>query len=204
MVEADERGAGSAGALLAALLAERDMRERAPDRGRGTPPTGPSDLLELAHLFEEAARARFDPGRMPRRRGSPRARSRRSIAASGSSPSSWGAGAAADGPPRRRRTALLLAMLAAYPDRVARRRAPGSAEVVLAGGGSARLAEASVVRDAPFLVAVDAEERRDRRPPGAGPAPAAAGEALRPGRVGGHAGDAPRPLPGRAPLGGGS
>ena len=45
-------------------LAERDVRERAPDRGRGTPPTGPSDLLELAHLVEQAAAARLDPDRV--------------------------------------------------------------------------------------------------------------------------------------------
>jgi ATP-dependent helicase HrpB len=64
--------------------------------------------------------------------------------------------------------ALLLATLAAYPDRVARRRTPGSPEVVLAGGGSARLDEASVVREAPVLVAVDADERRDRAPGAAG------------------------------------
>ncbi|HET9555458.1 MAG TPA: ATP-dependent helicase C-terminal domain-containing protein, partial [Anaeromyxobacteraceae bacterium] len=64
--------------------------------------------------------------------------------------------------------ALLLATVAAYPDRVARRRAPGGDEVVLVGGGSARLDPASVVREAGLLVAVDAEERRgDRRPQGA-------------------------------------
>ena len=55
-----------------------------------------------------------------------------------------------------------MATLAGFPDRVARRRAPGSDEVVLAGGGSARLAPESVVREAPLLVAVDAEERRAR------------------------------------------
>ncbi len=61
-----------------------------------------------------------------------------------------------------------MATLAAYPDRVARRREPGGAEVLLAGGGSARLGEESVVREAPLLVAIDAEERRgDRRAPGA-------------------------------------
>jgi ATP-dependent helicase HrpB len=61
-----------------------------------------------------------------------------------------------------------MATLAAYPDRVARRRAPGSDEIVLTGGGSARLDPACVVREASLLVAVDAEERRgDRRFPGA-------------------------------------
>jgi ATP-dependent RNA helicase HrpB len=51
---------------------------------------------------------------------------------------------------------------------VGRRRAPGSDEIVLAGGGSARLDPSSVVRGARLLVALDAEERRgDRRGPGA-------------------------------------
>jgi ATP-dependent helicase HrpB len=60
--------------------------------------------------------------------------------------------------------AILAATLAAYPDRVARRRAPGSDEVVLVGGGSARLAQECVVRDAPLLVAADAELRKGARP----------------------------------------
>ncbi len=34
--------------------------------GGALPPTGDSDLLELAHLFEESARARFDPDRLRR------------------------------------------------------------------------------------------------------------------------------------------
>jgi ATP-dependent helicase HrpB len=58
--------------------------------------------------------------------------------------------------------ALLAATLAAFPDRVGRRRSPGSNEIVLVGGGSARLAPESVVREAPLVVAVDAEERRAR------------------------------------------
>ena len=178
VVEADDRGAGPAGALLAALLAERDVRERAPDRGRGTPPTGPSDLLELAHLFEQAARSHFDPDRLRSLGLSPGAvhaveRSRRQVAQ-----------ILGRGPSRRQASAedseeaLLLATLAAYPDRVARRRAPGSPEVVLSGGGSARLDEGSVVRDAPLLVAVDADERRDWRGPGPAQASGRGGQVL--------------------------
>ena len=204
VVEADDRGAGPAGALLAALLAERDVRERAPDRGRGTPPTGPSDLLELAHLFEQAARSRFDPDRLRSLGLSPGAvqaveRSRRQVAQLlGRGPSRRPA-AAEDS-----EEALLLATLAAYPDRVARRRAPGSPEVVLSGGGSARLDEGSVVRDAPLLVAVDADERRDRRGPGPAPGLRARRAGARARRLRGHAGDDPGALPGRPSLGGGA
>jgi ATP-dependent helicase HrpB len=56
---------------------------------------------------------------------------------------------------------LLISILAGYPDRVARRRAPESAELLLSGGGAAALAPESVVRKASFLVAVDAGERRE-------------------------------------------
>jgi ATP-dependent helicase HrpB len=186
-VEAADRGAAAGGALLAALLGERDLRERG--AGGKAPPTGPSDLLELASLFEEAARARFDQERCRRLGVSPGAaqavdRARRQIeralrslprnpAASPAAPS-----AASEAQRRGAETssarelateqALLLATLAAYPDRVARRRAAGGDEVVLVGGGSARLDPASVVRQAELLVAVDAEARRgDRRPAGA-------------------------------------
>lgn len=55
--------------------------------------------------------------------------------------------------------ALQLVTLVGYPDRVARRRAPGGDDVVLAGGGSAVLSPTSVVKEAMFLVALDAEER---------------------------------------------
>lgn len=54
--------------------------------------------------------------------------------------------------------ALLLAVLAGFPDRVARRRA--GQQVLLAGGGSAEIEGAAPLYE--FMVAVDAEERRDR------------------------------------------
>jgi len=54
-------------------------------------------------------------------------------------------------------------VLAAFPDRVARRR-QGS-ELQLAAGGPAQLAPASTVTTEEFLVAVEAEDRRDRKAP---------------------------------------
>jgi ATP-dependent helicase HrpB len=180
VVEAEARGQGPAGALLAALLGERDVRERWERDGRAAPPTGPSDLLELASLLEEAARDRFAPDRLRSLglapgpvRGVEQARrqierllrrgagpSRAPVpAAAGTSTGVPGSTAA----PTEAEQALLLATLAAYPDRVARRRAAGSDEVLLCGGGSARLAPGSVVREAPILVAVEAEERRGER-----------------------------------------
>jgi ATP-dependent helicase HrpB len=187
VVEAAARGAAEEGALLAALLGERDLRDRRALEGAALPPTGPSDLLELAHAFDQAARARFDPDRLRRMgvnagaaQAVERARRQLSRVARGlpqagatstsiSTPTATSISTSTPAPaPISTDDALIAATLAAYPDRVARRRAPGSDDVVLAGGGSARLDPASVVREAPLLVAVDAEERKgDRRGPGA-------------------------------------
>src|SRR5689334_3626403 len=69
-------------------------------------------------------------------------------------------------PPRQKRRdedALLISVLAAFPDRVAKRR-QGS-ELLLAAGGAAQLAPSSTVQSAEFLVAVEAEDRRDQKMP---------------------------------------
>ena len=58
--------------------------------------------------------------------------------------------------------ALQLALLTAYPDRVGRRRAPRSAEVVFAGGGSGTLAPSSSVIEPELLVAVDVADTGGR------------------------------------------
>jgi ATP-dependent helicase HrpB len=69
-------------------------------------------------------------------------------------------------PPRQKHKdedALLMSVLAAFPDRVARRRQ--GAQLQLADGGPAQLAPSSSVQQAPFLVAVEAEDRRDQKMP---------------------------------------
>jgi ATP-dependent helicase HrpB len=52
---------------------------------------------------------------------------------------------------------LLRATLAGFPDRVARRRAPGSPRAVMVGGAGVVVAPESVVREAMLFVAVDLE-----------------------------------------------
>jgi ATP-dependent helicase HrpB len=47
------------------------------------------------------------------------------------------------------------ALLAGYPDRVARRRAPGSPRVLLASGHGAQIGSESAVREGEFIVAID-------------------------------------------------
>jgi ATP-dependent RNA helicase HrpB len=56
--------------------------------------------------------------------------------------------------------ALRRALLAGYPDRVARRRSPGSPRLLLASGHGATLSEDSGVRDGEFLVAIDVQAAR--------------------------------------------
>src|SRR4051812_44616670 len=58
---------------------------------------------------------------------------------------------------------FLRAILSGYPDRVAQRRAPGSADVLLASGTGATIAAESGVRDGEFLIAVDVSHGQ---PPG--------------------------------------
>ncbi len=53
--------------------------------------------------------------------------------------------------------ALLRAVLAGYPDRLARRREPGSPRLLLASGQGAALARESAVREAEFLVALEVQ-----------------------------------------------
>jgi ATP-dependent helicase HrpB len=57
---------------------------------------------------------------------------------------------------------LRISILAGFPDRVGKRRAPRSAEIVFAGGGSGALAPSSAVIDAELLVAVDVADTSAR------------------------------------------
>jgi len=151
LVEAERVGAAADGALLAALASERDILGRSFGPSTDFPP-GPSDLELRAQLFADAARRRFsadacralglDPGAV-------RAveRARRQLARL------LGRGPAASPDP----DGLRRATLAGFPDRVARRRASGSARAVMVGGTGVVLARESVVREAELFVAVDLE-----------------------------------------------
>jgi ATP-dependent helicase HrpB len=64
---------------------------------------------------------------------------------------------------KRDEDALLISALAAFPDRVARRRQGD--DLQLATGGAAQLAPSSTVRASDLLIAIEAEDRRDRKAP---------------------------------------
>ncbi len=166
LVEAEARGVSTDAAVLAALVGERDFRlaaKTAFDRPRGRPDLASerSDLLALLDLYREAEGSGFAPhvvraiqlDAQALRATSRAARQLARVARDrGPPPSS----------PKAADDALLLCVLAGFPDRVARRKRQGSHEIALARGGAAELAETSAVRDAPWMVAVDADVVRGR------------------------------------------
>ncbi|MBI5500579.1 MAG: ATP-dependent helicase HrpB [Deltaproteobacteria bacterium] len=199
-LEADALGKRDDGCLLAALLAERDVRTAERSSFGGRAPTrrvvaGSSDLLDrldavraVERRASDTATLGVDPGALHavlrardqiaaalRRLAGPDSRAAAS-GRSGRRPAPKGLGGRAaeeaairrpqgpdSGPePARGEEAALRAVLAAFPDRVARRRSPRSEELLLCGGGAARLSDESTVRDAELLVAVDVEERPER------------------------------------------
>lgn len=179
VVEAESRGVAPEGCVIAALISERDIRagnillDASQRRPAGARPSGPSDLLELLDLFTEAESAGFAPDRLRKLHLNPGAvravdRVRRQLQRlCKNDRSKLRTESKRKTPTPFQESELLISILAGYPDRVARRRIPSgesqvaSAELLLAGGGAAELAPESVVRQADFLVAVDAEERRE-------------------------------------------
>ena len=170
LVETKRQGIAAEGCILAALLGERDIRvdsrtqlHSSPQSRRGATSSS-SDVLEQFDLFCEAERMRFVPDRVRmlgldvgtvRRVERARQQVHRLI-----TPDRNTAPAVSPG---NLDEVLLKAVLVAFPDRVGRRRARTSKEfsqkVVLSSGGEGILAETSSVRQAEFLVAVQAEDQ---------------------------------------------
>jgi ATP-dependent helicase HrpB len=150
--EAETRGVAREACVIAATLGARELRVERRGPGAQAKLSSPSDLIDDLDAFLG--------GRDGRDRGLPQgSASRTSLYAvervakqleriadlRTRSPAS---DAAVD-------EALQLAILTAYPDRVGRRRAPRSAEIVFAGGGSGTLAPSSAVIEPELVVAVD-------------------------------------------------
>lgn len=156
MVEADRLGVGSSGAVVAALLSERDVRERARVRfGEGPrAPLDTADLLELVDAFEQVRAAGFRPDRLRAHGLDERAvaaaeRVRRQLARLCGPPRAPLA-------PEARDEALTQATLVSLSDRVGKRRGgPTGSELVLAAGGTARIGP---VPPGEWMVAVDAHD----------------------------------------------
>jgi ATP-dependent helicase HrpB len=162
VLEAEARGQGERGCLLAALLAERDIvlgaraRFGAGQHGARDVEAGPSDALDRLERFEDAEAAGLSASALRAREldpGAVHAVARTRDRLQRALPRERGLSAASheDEP-------LLLAVLAGFGDRVAKRRSPGGRELVLAGGGAVVQSENSVVRDAELAVVLDASE----------------------------------------------
>lgn len=165
VVEAEARGVAPEACTIAALLGERDIHASklftgGPRASRQAKHTGPSDVLERLDRFAEAARANFAPNRLQEMElevGTVLAveRVRKQLARL----------CARSAATTDTDEALLIALLAGYPDRVAKRRTlkGDNRELLLCAGGGAELSEASVVQQSEFLLALDAEQKRDQR-----------------------------------------
>lgn len=162
VVVAGERlGVAEDACVAAALLAERSIRSGGPNEVWD----GPSERSDLAPL----AAALADAERLPPERLRSRGLDPTRVAGARRAVQQLRRAARDVGPAPRTSTeqedALLRALLAGFPDRLGRLRRPEGAtgragiEVVLAEGGSATLAPSSAVRDAVYVLALDAEDR---------------------------------------------
>lgn len=167
LIEAQTRGVFDEACVIAALIGERDIVASELFTGRRTQIQAkhhsPSDLLDRLDWFAEAERANFpasilreldlDFSAVQSVNRVRRQLQRRSVSAS----------PLLSVPQSQKDDALLISILSGYPDRVAKRRnvKDEKAELLLSGGGAVPLSPTSSVRSSEFLVAVDAEERRD-------------------------------------------
>ena len=161
-LNAQERGVGASGCLLAALLSERDVSLAARARFDGQRAGGDSGSSDLIHRLEliEAVGGSRDAGRLRAYDLDPGAVSaalrtqERLIKLLDDAYDDHGLN------DDQREQALQNALLVAFFDRVARRRTRQGKELVFARGGSATQSETSIVREAEYLVVIDAQERK--------------------------------------------
>ncbi len=162
-LEADERGVGPRGCLVAALVGEREIRRAArtsfgPNAMRHDE-VGGSDLLARLEAFE-AAEVDGISARTCKAHGLEVASTLSVARARDQLTRALRCGAVAEASLMDEEEALLISTLAAFPDRVGKRREARSDAVVLSGGGSAKLSPVSVVREAELMVAVDVAKQR--------------------------------------------
>ncbi len=152
VIEGQRLGVADEAALIAAMLAERDpfaIRSG----GRAAEHHSDSDVLDRVHAlqsFHQNERGHSWLGDVDRNIASSIMRAQQQLMRS------MGNFAADENLDRD--AALLHCLLAGFPDRVARRREPGSPRAAMVGGRGVKLARESAVRDAEFFVCVDIQE----------------------------------------------
>ena len=166
LLEANARGVGARGAMLAALLGEREVRARSRTQirqagGRSSAPVASGDSDLIARLSELEAVVALGPTLSRFRQHDLDAMAAQSVLRA---TEQLARAVGSDRIPARslddEEGALLRSTLAAFPDRVGRRARALGNEIAFSRGGGASMSEDSMVREAQFLVAVDAEERR--------------------------------------------
>jgi ATP-dependent helicase HrpB len=159
--EAEDRGVAEPACVIAALVGARELRvERRGPRGEAKL-SSPSDLIDDMDALYDARRHHLRADRLRRDGLDPHAASAADRVAKQL------ARAARDhrpAPPDHDAVdrELRIAILTGFSDRVGKRRAPRSAEIVFAGGGSGVLAPSSAVIDAELVVAVDVADTSAR------------------------------------------
>jgi ATP-dependent helicase HrpB len=160
LVEGKRWGQPGRVALAAALLSERDPFLRGLDRsldvGRSATPSDVLDRVEALEQYERHGRAATPLGALNRGAAHYVLRARDKLVRALRQSRNLPRAAAAEGVLADE--AVLRALLAAFPDRVARRREPGSRRGVMVGGRGVRLAPSSGVTEPELFVciAVDA------------------------------------------------
>jgi len=154
LLEGQRLTCGNRAALTAALLSERDPFLRDFDSrptARSAPPTVSDvlDRVEALEAFEDTGRLDGPLGRL--HRGGARAVLDVRDQLTRLLPGERRGSALADD------AALLRCIFAAYPDRLARRREPGSTKAVTAGGRGVKLAPSSGVSEPELFVCVDVD-----------------------------------------------
>jgi ATP-dependent helicase HrpB len=154
LLEGQRHGATERAALAAALLSERDPFTRAldqPRRNERRPATlsDVQDRVEALEAFEHSGRTDTRLGTLHHAGARFVLRARDQLVKLLSPRSSEERGEPAD--------ALLRALLAAFPDRLARRREPGSRRGVMVGGRGVRLGQESDVLESELFLCIDVD-----------------------------------------------
>ncbi len=162
VMEAESKGIAELGCMAAALLSEKDIRR---ERGNSALHTSSSDVLDACDLLEEVRNSSFSETKL-RSLGLEMQATRAALRTTSQLLRLCHERPLSGASQKQRDELLLQSILVAFPDRVGRRRPAqaerrGEEDLVLSGGGSARLSPVSAVRESLFLVAVEAEERRE-------------------------------------------
>ena len=159
LIAGHHQGEARRAALCAAMLSERDLVHRRPGHPQPSKVSGPSDLLdrlEALERFESSGYAETALGPVHADRARHVLRVAQQLERLGGR---MPFAKAEDPPSSNPEDTVLQALLAAYPDRVVRRRRPGSRRGVMVGGRGVRLAETSCVQDSALFLALELDSR---------------------------------------------